>query len=200
MKKILYVTIVIGCLTGCSAILSKMYGISTLKKFDKEKCEQFVSTIDKKNIKFFSYYADTNSYNCVRKIPISNGVKKDFSQPIQIIYFNNDSLVSFHANCYAKGSASNLNWNIDNRFNQFIPKTAIDIDSAKFSIKDFSKCYPNQLIVKEKKVTVIIYWTLMLEKISKTAIETVINNIQNNKVENDVVVYLINNDQSFIEK
>lgn len=200
MKKLSFTIAIILLFTSCGVIISKLYGINTLQKFDKKKCEKFVSSIDKKNIKFISYYADTNSYKCVRKMPISDKVKKDFSQPIQIIYFNNDSLVSFHANCYARGSVSNLNWNTDNRFNQFIPKSAVALDSAKFTIKDFSKCYPNQVIEKEKKTTVIIYWTLMLEKISKTAIETVISNIQNNNVENDVVIYLINNDQSFIEK
>lgn len=198
MKKIILFTFIASSLVSCRLILSKLYGVNTLKKFDQKKCEKFIASIDKKGIKTYALYADTNSYNCVRKIPPGKKLRKDFSQPVQILYFDGDSLVSFHANCYAQGSISNLDWNVNNRFNRFTPVSAIPMDSARFTISDFARCYTEQKPAKEKRYTVIIYWSLMLEKISKTAIRTVIDNIvQFNKTE-ETVIFLVNNDQSFI--
>lgn len=198
MRKVWLFILIAISFSNCSRILSKLYGVNDLKKFDKEKCEKFISSIDKKGIKTYSFYADTNSYQCIRRIPLSKKIRKDFSQPVQIIYFNEDSLVSFHANCYAQGKVSNIDWNVNGRFDRFIPLSAIPLDSARFSLNDFAKCYSGEKPVKEKKYTVIIYWSRMLEKISGTAITTVINNIIRFNKKEEVVIYLINNDQSFI--
>ncbi len=170
-----------------------------LKKFDKEKYKQFVFGINHNDIKLQSFYADTASYNKIRNLSKDKELIKTLSQPIQILYFNEkDTLVSVQANCYAKGGLGNLNWNTDNRFDQFIPKTAMNVNSARLTLSDFSTYYPND-ISSDKKYTVIIYWTLMLEKISKSAMETVINNIHRFHKENEVMIYLINNDKSFIQ-
>ncbi|MBX6361776.1 MAG: hypothetical protein IRZ03_17060 [Acidobacterium ailaaui] len=172
-----------------------------LKNFDKEKYEQFVANIDHHGIELKSFYADTTSYENVRHLSKDKILMKAFSQPIQILYFNKkDSLISVQANCYAKGGLTNLNWNTDNRFNQFVPKSAINVKSAELTLSDFSRCYPNNLISSDKKYTVIIYWTLMLEKISRSAIKMTIDNIRQFHKEKEVTIYLINNDKSFIQK
>lgn len=196
MKKIIYLLLIL-LFSGCGLILSKMYGIRELREFDKSRCEDFVKAIDKKNILTFSLYADTSAFNCVRRKASGPSARKDFSQPIQILYFREDTLVSFHANCYAQGTASRLNWNTNGRFEKFIPASAVTPDTALRHVRNFISCHALQEIPEGKPCIVIVYWTLMMEKLSREAIETVIDNLEKFNQTDRVVLYLINNDQSF---
>jgi hypothetical protein len=186
-------------LFGCSAILSKLYGIKTIQAFDQNKCEQFIKAINFKNIPYYNYYIDSTAFNSYYESSVKKKHKKDLSQPIQILYFENDSLISFHANCYASGSLTNLNWNVNERFNYFIPKSAIKTDSIGINLTKVKNCFNINNTTSENSISICIIWTRMFEKISKSAIETVIKNLTDNNSESKVVIYLINNDKSFIE-
>ena len=188
----------IALLCSCRAMLLKQYGVSELKKFDLIRYTNFIYQLDTSGINIQHFYADTNSYKCIRKISQSKKTQKDLGQPIQLIYFVGDSLRSFHANCYAPGVKKNLNWNYLNRFETFPPRSAVQLDSMNFKLKSFSDCYVSGKIKEKTKFTVIIYWTLMLEKMSRTAIDVVFENIRKFKKQQNVIVYLINNDQSFL--
>lgn len=186
-------------LFGCSAILSKLYGIKTIRSFEQEKCEQFINTINFGNIRHYNYYIDSTAFKCYYESAINKKHNKDLSQPIQILYFENDSLTSFHANCYASGSLTKLNWNVNERFNYFIPHSAIRTDSVRISLNKAKNCFNINNTLKEDSITICIIWTRMFEKISKSAIETVVKNLRDNNSESKAVIYLINNDKSFIE-
>lgn len=57
---------------------------------------------------------------------------KNHYQPLQALYYNKSGqLVSFHINCYASNVPDNedLNWNQENAFASFIPKTVAPVDS-----------------------------------------------------------------------
>lgn len=201
MKNIFILLVFSFLLPSCSGVISKMYGVKSLTKFDEEKIKAFVNTIDKGSIEMQSIYGDSISYTCSRNLVQSKTLKNGLSQPIQILYFDDtDSLVSLHANCYAKGSLTSLNWNTDNRFSQFVPESAVSLDSAKFTFTDVSQCYKqNYKLSSTKKYTVVICWSLMLEKVSKDAIKTVIDNIKQFEKQNDVAIVLVNNDRSFLD-
>lgn len=186
-------------LFGCSAILSKLYGIKTIHTFDQNKCEKFINTINFKNIAYYNYYIDSTAFKFYCESSINKKHKKDLSQPIQIIYFENDNVTSFHANCYARGSLTNLNWNVNDRFNYFIPQSAIKTDSLGINFTKVKHCFNINNITTGNSIAICIIWTRMFEKISKSAMETVIKNLTDNNAESKVVIYLINNDKSFIE-
>lgn len=182
-------------LTGCSIL----FGVKNIKTFDSVACEKFLSSIDMKSIKHISIYEDEKSLNCRQNIFEKNKRKQDLSQPIQMLYFQGDSLVSFQANCYAAGGVSNLNWNTDKRFDTFPPKSAVSLDSLSLNLKSLTKCNSNIVVDNGHEYTVVILWTRVLEKVSKTAIEQVISNISGFNKESEVEIVFSNTDKWFID-
>jgi hypothetical protein len=123
--------------------------------------------------------------------------KKDFGQPVQMLYFEKNILKSYHINCYARGRLTNLDWNMDKRFSTFLPKTAVNIDTLTIKLDDYSKIY-NEIKMDSKNYTIIIFWTFFLEKISYSAIQTVIENIYKFDKIDTIDFYLINTDKYFM--
>lgn len=173
-----------------------MYGVQQLKDFNEKEYKDFISSLKEKN-NFFSIISDTNQYKNIIKLGRNPKEKNDFGQPVQILYFENNTIKSYHANCYVQGSLTNLNWNTDERFSAFIPKSAVPIDSLKINLNDYIKIYPNITSQKGEKYTVLIFWTLMLEKISNSAIETVFFNLKQFNKKSETSVILINSDKYF---
>ena len=118
--------------------------------------------------------------------------KKDLKQPVQSHYFDNSTLISYHANCYAKGTVSGVDWNYEKRFNSFPPKSAIKSALFNINISHFSKIYSD--ITPQRKYTILVFWSWMVEGISKSAVSTLQLHIKDNKVENDVEIFLVNID------
>jgi hypothetical protein len=97
----------------------------------------------------------------------ANQIKNHY-QPIQATYYNKaGELVSFHINCYAGlgvEDKDDLNWNQQNAFGLFIPKTVAPIDSILPLSKhlQFLKTFDNKNIDTTDfatfDYTVIIHW------------------------------------------
>lgn len=185
--------------TGCSILMSKLYGIKEIKQFNEKEYLSFISEI-KKQIDFATLVSDSNQYNRVFNIVKDAEMKKHFAQPVQILYFDKSNLVSFHINCLAKGSFTNLNWNTDNRFSTFIPKSAINVDSLAITLNEYSNIYNEINTNSDKQYTILIFWTLALKKVSNTAIETVIENLNKFGKAAETDLYLINTDKWFVGK
>jgi len=198
MKNLIFIFIISAiCFSSCSYILSSFYGVKQLKKFDEEKYYSFLNNIDSSQINFYKIVSDSIKFNNIINLGRNNQQKNDFGQPVQILYFHNDELVSFHANCYAEGGLRKINWNTSNRFNFFPPKSAVPIDSLLTNYFDYKNIYPQ---LKHNKYNIIIFWTLMLEKISKDAIETTIDNVIAFEKKDSTAVHLINIDKYYIKK
>ncbi len=195
MKKIL-ITLIFGITVmllfpSCSVLLSKIYGVEELKSFNEKEYNNFVTHLVEK-YDLSSIISDTIQYKNIIKQGRSSKEKNNLGQPVQILYFDDNMIKSYHANCYAKGSLSNLNWNTEDRFSVFPPKSAILSDSLAINLEDYIDIYPNITIQKDKKYTIVIFWTQMLSKVSKAAIETVFFNIKKFKKEKETLVTLIN--------
>ncbi len=182
--------------TSCSLLLSRMYGVNEIDSFDSDKHSVFVSKI-KEHIYCQAIVSDTSQYKKVINLGSDVKQKNNFGQPVQIIYFEKNKMKSFHVNCFAKGKLSNINWNTENRFSYFLPKSAINIETISVNLSDYSKIYPAINSKSKKDYTVIIFWTFLLEKISLSAIETVVDNINKYDKINDIDMYLINTDKYF---
>jgi len=188
-------------LSSCGALLSSLYGVKRLKKFDEEGFNNFKNKFVNKSTITDFFISSKESFKVYSNTTKDYYNIKNKSQPIQILYFENDSLISFHANCYAKGTAKNLNWNTDNRFETFPPKSAVDANlNIRFSI--IKNIYPqlnNTVIKNKKKYAVVFFWTNVLEKISHDAINQVYLNIEQHNMVDSVQIITLNNDNSFIE-
>lgn len=175
-------------------------GIEPMKEFSQAKAETFVDSLDLKGISYEKLYLDTTEYNSWRRLPKSEQRRKDFYQPVRIMYFANDTLASFHANCYANPKPLTIDWNYDNRFDKFIPKSAIPLDSIKFSVQDFVQYLQEQNKIAEitKKYPVFFIYTTAMKKIASSAINHVVENAVKFDKTEDMKIYFINIDKPMI--
>lgn len=183
-------------LTSCSKLLNGIYGIKQIDIVEVAKINQFYASLDFEGIETEKIIVDSVTFQSFRKHQ-DEGIQKDLSQPIQIHYFKNGNLESFHANCYAKGSLKNLDWNYQDRFESFIPMSAVENLANHPDLTAVNKIFKNYDISINNKVIIVIFWTRMLEEISKDAIELVLENIRQFDQEEEVKLLLINTDSFF---
>ena len=121
--------------------------------------------------------------------------KRTAVQPVQILYFMGDTLVSYHVNCYAKGGMASLDWNTDNRFGQFPPRSAVPLTTLQLSFPQIAELYG---VEAKKDLKIVVFWTNMLTKISKSAVNVVFDNIEKHGKDKECEVFIINTDKFFI--
>ncbi|MBI4648351.1 MAG: hypothetical protein HY738_17645 [Bacteroidia bacterium] len=180
---------------SCSVLLSKMYGVNQLDSFSEKDYKNFVSKI--KIDGYNKIISNEVDFKKIINLGHTEKQKNDFGQPIQILYFEDNYLKSFHANCYAKGGITSIDWNTDMRFSSFLPNSAVNIDTLGIELMDYSNIYPEIHIKPNKRYTILIFWTLMLEKLSVSAINTVIENVNNFEKWEEIDIYIINTDKYF---
>jgi len=112
---------------------------------------------------------------------------KNHYQPIQALYYDRDGqLVSFHINCYAGINVSgkdDLNWNQENVFASFLPKSVVPVDSLLPLSKhlSFIETFDNKPIdttgFSAFDFTIIIHWS---KKWRSNDSKNLINIVSNN--------------------
>lgn len=195
-KFYIIIIFVVTFFTGCSFILSNLYGVRQLKQFNQKDYESFLAKLPE-CVSYTTIISSEEQYNQVIAIGKNKSQQNDFGQPVQILYFESALLKSFHANCYAKGSISNLNWNTDERFSTFLPMTAMEYEE-KIHLDLYNKIFPEIQNPNEKKFVVLIFWSNMLRKVSLSAVETVVENIKQFDEIDNTAIYLINSDNFFV--
>jgi hypothetical protein len=192
IRNVKILLLIVPCIfIGCSLLLKNNYGYNDPVKFTENEYEIFLNSIDTSQI--IHMRSDVSQFKEVINLCKDSVRRKDLNQPIQLLYFEDTILVSYHANCYAKGSLSGIDWNYNNRFNKFPPESAIECSLFDLKISNFRDIYSE--IYTEKKYTVIIFWSWMLEGVSRDAIVTVQKNIRENEIENDTSIFLVNIDE-----
>ncbi|WP_099367482.1 hypothetical protein [Sphingobacterium sp. 1.A.4] len=170
----------------------KAAGIEAIKEFDNTKVEQV-----EKNFKKLNPNIITKTISKEQFLTYVEGFgefyKNDLKQPLQIHYYTNDTLVSFHANCYAKGSfGGSLDWNYDGKFDEFIPKTSAQIKGNKglnFIFNEFSLPQP------KTKNTIIFFWSNLMPKQSLETYKLIVENSKISTGKSTLIT--INTDQFF---
>ncbi len=140
-------------------MLSNLYGVREINVFDESEVEKFYQKIEHSTTNLI---IDSKDFNELSKIETNELRTNNLSQPIQILYFEDNQLSSFHANCYAKGKLNgSLDWNTNNRFETFIPQSAINPANFDIEWRHYTEKTPK--LNSDKKYKVLILWTLMLE-------------------------------------
>lgn len=185
--------IMIAC-SGCGIL----YGYKNIKAFDESTYEKFISNVNDTAITIKSLISDYSKFEKYRTNFKDSLWRNSYSgQPVQILYFLNDSLVSYHINCMAPGLFSKINWNALGRFDCFPPLSAVSLCNVDININDILDLYQ---ISNNNNCVVFIFWTTMFKKISKSAIETVKLNFHQYGEDYNGMIYLINTDNYYIEK
>ena len=179
-------------LTGCGLL----YGYKPLKQFDQKDYDLMITSVLDQDYKISHIVSDYEQFDAYRTcIQDSLWQHQTAVQPIQIHYFKKDSLLSYHINCTAKGGLSNLNWNTDQRFETFPPATAVLIT---LQMQNLSKIRDIYGIDDDSEYLIVVFWTNMLPKISKSAIETVKTNLRENGAVNKAGIVLVNTDKFYV--
>ena len=188
--------------TGCNTLVSMLFGFREIHGYDVEQCEKFYKKLPK-DFEFTPLACNEKQFMQVSELGADSMQMKNLYQPLKIMYFHGEELVSFHINCYCPPTLGfNLNWNYNHQFDEFPPTTSVPLDGYKVKLSEMQTVFPE--IKGEKGYTVLVFWTNMLHKISKSEIKTVYKNLKKfypavpEPVEgprcSDVEVYLINND------
>ncbi|MBQ4441350.1 MAG: hypothetical protein II899_04505 [Bacteroidales bacterium] len=179
-------------LAGCGML----YGYKPLKQFDQKDYDLMITSVLDQDYKISHIVSDYEQFDAYRTcIQDSLWQHQTAVQPIQILYFKKDSLLSYHINCTAKGRLSNLNWNTDQRFETFPPATAVLITPQMQNLSKIRDIYG---INDDSEYLVVVFWTNMLPKISKSAIETVKTNLRENGALNKAGIVLVNTDKFYV--
>lgn len=178
-------------------ILNKIYGINKLSFFSEEDYIESLKVIR-------DYFPEEQNFivsseeEFQKYISLAPSEEIDYSirQPMQLLYFDKGDLVSYHVNCYAQGSvfSGKINWNTDNRFDAFIPKSAVAI--FDLSLKDINAIYGLKSDNLEG-ITIVVFWNQMFFKNSIGLIEMLYRNNLNYNDTADIV--FINTDKFYID-
>lgn len=192
--------IVLGCLLcSCTAVMSKLYGVKELEEFDEKEYQSFVDDVQKQLPSASFIISTTEQYEKQIHSGKDSTEMKNLGQPVQILYFDNKILRSYHINCYAKGGLLNINWNTDDRFSSFLPKSAVDCSKGDVSLERFAEIYPEIDTTSNKRYTILLFWTNMLRKISLSAATTVADNLKQHQQDSNCNIYFICSDKFFVE-
>ena len=179
-------------LAGCRVL----YDFKPIKQFDQKDYDQMISSVLDRDFKINPIVSDYEQFDAYRTcIQDSLWQHQTAVQPVQILYFKKDSLLSYHINCTAKGGLSNLNWNTDQRFETFPPVSAVTITPQMQNLSKIRDIYG---INDDSEYLIVVFWTNMLPKISKSAIETVKTNLRENGAAKKSAIVLINTDKFYV--
>ena len=180
--------------TGCNTLMPMLFGFREINGYDAVQCEKFYKKLPK-DFAFTPLVCDEKQFRQVSELGADSMQMKDLYQPLKIMYFHGDSLVSLHINCYCPPTLGfNLNWNYDHQFDVFPPATTVPLEGYTVTRTPMQSVFPE--IKGEKDYAVLVFWTNMLHKVSRAEIKTVYRNLKRfgPSTGSGAEVYLINDD------
>ena len=179
--------------SSCKSLGYKMMGVKKLEGFDKQTYESFMRRLPE--VDYVDIVGEAEQFWSVMSLTSDSTILHRIYQPIQILYFDKDSLVSFHVNCTAPSKGFNLDWNYQGRFESFPPHSPLEFEVCPLSLGDYRSIYTE--IEESEGYSVIVFWTNMLYKFSRSAILSVVDNLKIYGQNLNIKLYLINNDKFF---
>lgn len=166
------------------------YGLKTPKKLSNLEVQNHAKFF---KIDSFAYFNDSLYHDFWANISDTQAYKNHY-QPLQIYYYENNKLISYHINCFASGFP-NLNWNKTGNLNTFPPKTQAPIDS--FLDLGTHLAFANIRPQNAYKYTVLIYWNRFMGRQTKVFLKAFKQNLLLSP--QPLQVYFINNDNWFAD-
>lgn len=178
--------------SSCNTLAPILFGFREIHGYNAEQCEKFYKKLPK-DFDFIPLVCKEKQFMQVSELGADSMQMKDLYQPLKIMYFHGDSLVSFHINCYCPPTLFfNLKWNYNHQFDVFPPKTTVPLDGYTVTRSQLMNIFPE--IKGDSNYTVLIFWTNMLAKISRSEIKTVYKNLKKFGRLGEAEAFLINVD------
>lgn len=177
-------------LSSCNSLVGMIVGYKELTQFNEEDCTSFL-TESQQTLPCTQIISTVEQTNARLSLDTNGVVFHDLYQPVQVLCFDGDSLVSWLVQCYAtKPGSLKVNWNHDGRFNLFPPSATVPVPFGHLGLSRFQAIYPT--LQPTTRYTVLIIYTNMMRRVSSLAVEAVAHSLCGH--EEETTVTLINTD------
>lgn len=177
-------------LSGCNSLVGMIVGYKELSQFNEEDCNSFLNE-SQQSLPCTQIISTVDQTNARLGLDTNEAVFHDLYQPVQVLCFDGDSLVSWLVQCYAtKPGSLKIDWNHDGRFNSFPPQSSVPIPFGHLSLTRHRAIYPT--LQPATRYTVLIIYTNTMRRVSQRAVEAVAHCLHGHETETTVT--LINTD------
>ena len=176
---------------GCSLIVKTAFGINEIKEYRDTDVQSFLVESQRK-VSCRQIVASIGQQDSLIRLDLDSTMMQHRGQPVQILYFDGDSLLFYHINCYTQSGLFQFNWNNYHSFDHFPPSPTVVVPHNKESmtLSNYTRLLPS--LKPFRRYTVLILWSNVTRKVSAKAVDAVATNIQGR---NDCSLWLVNTDQ-----
>lgn len=176
---------------GCSLIVKTAFGINEIKEYRETDVQSFLVESQRK-VSCRQIVASIGQQDSLIRLDLDSTMMQHRGQPVQILYFDGDSLLFYHINCYTQSGLFQFNWNNYHSFEHFPPSPTVVVPHNKESmtLSNYTRILPS--LKPFRRYTVLILWSNVTRKVSAKAVDAVATNIQGR---NDCSLWLVNTDQ-----
>lgn len=176
---------------GCSLIVKTAFGIDEIKEYRDTDVQSFLVESQRK-VSCRQIVVSIGQQDSLIRLDLDSTMMQHRGQPVQILYFDGDSLLFYHINCYTQSGLFQLNWNNYHSFDHFPPSPTVVVPHNKESmtLSNYTRILPS--LKPFRRYTVLILWSNVTRKVSAKAVDAVATNIQGR---NDCSLWLVNTDQ-----
>lgn len=190
--------LIITTIVFSEAIVLKLVGLQEIEVFSQKDYDQSVKKIKEIYPDSAQFIVSTEEQFIAYSSLVETDKQYALTKPIQILYFKQDNLISFHSSCNVPLDywTWKLNWNEENRFEQCPPKSSMPV--LDIDVQQIKQLY-HFTLEDDYQNTIIVFWSHLLEKQVYEAVRTVVKNITLYKEETPKLIF-INVDQAFLGK
>ena len=113
---------------GCSLIVKTAFGINEIKEYRDTEVQSFLVESQRK-VSCRQIVASIGQQDSLIRLDLDSTMMQHRGQPVQILYFDGDSLLFYHINCYTQSGLFQFNWNNYHSFDHF-PLAVLSHDLA----------------------------------------------------------------------
>ena len=179
---------------GCSLIVKTAFGINEIKEYRDTEVQSFLVESQRK-VSCRQIVASIGQQDSLIRLDLDSTMMQHRGQPVQILFFDGDSLLFYHINCYTQSGLFQFNWNNYHSFDHFPPSPTVVVPHNKESmtLSNYTRILPS--LKPFRRYTVLILWSNVTRKVSAKAVDAVATNIQGR---NDCSLWLVNTDQWWV--
>ena len=181
-------------LGGCAPLAKMLFGIEEIKAVDEARISSFLDDCGS-GVPCSQIVATASQIDSLIRLDADSSQMQHRAQPVQVLYFDGDSLVFWHINCYTQSGLLSFDWNNYGSFGHFPPSpTIVEDGHHSMALNRYVHFLPQ--LKPSTRYTVIILWSNMLRKVSRKAVGSVAENIEGR---NDCTLFLVNTDPWWVK-
>lgn len=174
---------------GCSSVVKAVFGIEEIKEYEADRVSSFFAS-SRSLMPCSQLIATVEQQDSLIRLDADSSMMQHRGQPVQILYFDGDSLIFYHISCYTQKGLFRADWNTYGSFGHFPPQPTIVPDRyGAMTLSAYARHLPG--LSKKSRYTVVVIWSSVLYRMSEKAVKAVAGNVHSH---DEVTVFLVNID------